>query len=57
MGDQVGMAVQQYQALDDVGFLGPVQAVFMQLFYSSFTSFSLLAVILALVLRAMGVLP
>ena len=41
-----------------VGFrlFGPVQAVFMQLFYSSFTSFSLLAVALVLILRAMGIL-
>ena len=41
-----------------VGFrlFGPVPAVFMQLFYSSFTSFSLLAVVLIFILRAMGVL-
>lgn len=42
-----------------IGFrlFGPVQAVFMQLFYSSFTSCSMLAIALILGLRAMGILP
>lgn len=41
----------------DFRLVGPVPPVFMQLFYSSFTSFSLLTVVLILVLRAFAVLP
>jgi len=41
----------------DIRLKGPVPAVFMQLFYSSFTSFSVLTAILILMLKAFAVLP
>lgn len=41
----------------DFRLVGPVQAVFMQLFYSPFVSFSLLTAVLVLLIRAFGLLP